>query len=161
MKSCSGPPRRISDLYPVPFASSLSFRQRAGGMSGWQRDYDAFTPKGSHLVSQIRAMNWHHRNIDSFSDQPAEQFIVGTVDNVDVDVRGNPLRQTPTDLVRPPFLLAARLRQRFAIGAHKLWRDLSDVVGRVNVLGESPNDPIGFRQRRAALEYQVLAEDDP
>src|ERR1700729_339729 len=90
MKSCSGPPRRISDLYPVPFASSLSFRQRAGGMSGWQRDYDAFTPKGSHLVSQIRAMNWHHRNIDSFSDQPAEQFIVGTVDNVDVDVRGKP-----------------------------------------------------------------------
>ena len=43
-------------------------------------------------------------------------------------------------------------------GRNAVVRDNPVVKGQVDVLGKPPDDPIGLRQRRAALEHRMFAE---
>ena len=117
---------------------------------------------------------------DLGAHQPSllEQRLVGDVKAVPVDTKccyetgarepglddrvrliPNPLGQAGADRPRPTLLLAPGRGKRLVAGAgNQVRREGADVVGDVDIFGETPDRAPYLGQRSAALEGQVLGE---
>ena len=69
-----------------------------------------------------------------------------------------PGRQASAYRFRPSLFLAPALRQSARTVTDEVRRELADVIGEVDVLGEAQNGPICLGQRRAALEDERRAD---
>jgi hypothetical protein len=68
--------------------------------------------------------------------------------------RLDPVRQAMSNGLRPFIGLAAAGGEIAAV-ADQVRDELSDVIGKVDILGEAVDDLVDLRQGRAALESQV------
>jgi hypothetical protein len=58
----------------------------------------------------------------------------------------------------PALLLATGFRQCLVIVTDKIGSQSPDIVSQIDVFRKPSNGAIGFRERGAALEHQVLAK---
>ena len=68
----------------------------------------------------------------------------------------NPKGQNLANPTRPPALFAGRRRNGVTPRLHQVRHEGADVVGQIDIFRKPVNDAVGFRQRCAALEHQIV-----